>query len=124
MDAIEKLDAQWVAALLSNDTTRLDQILADDLIYGHASGALDTKTKFLEKLRSGRQVYKTLDQTHVRVRILDTHTAVTHSWMRAAGTNANGPFDDQLMMLHVWAKQGADWQLVAHQTAKVEKLPE
>jgi hypothetical protein len=36
------------------------------------------------------------------------------------GTNQNGPFDDQLLMIHVWVKVNGSWQLAAHQTTKLQ----
>jgi len=29
------------------------------------------------------------------------------------------PFNDHVMMMHVWVKQGGSWHLAAHQTTKV-----
>jgi hypothetical protein len=35
------------------------------------------------------------------------------------GKTKGVPFDNQLMMMHVWVKQGKDWKLVAHQTTRL-----
>jgi hypothetical protein len=35
------------------------------------------------------------------------------------GTNDAGPFNDHVMMMHIWVKQGAAWRLAAHQTTKI-----
>jgi len=35
------------------------------------------------------------------------------------GTNATGPFDSKLMLIHVWVKQRGKWRMVAHQTTKL-----
>jgi ketosteroid isomerase-like protein len=120
--ALEKLDAAWVKAVLSRDLAALDRLLAGDLIYAHASGVVDTKSQYIDKLRSGRQVYKTLEQKNISVR-LHGDTGVTHSWVRVTGVNPQGAFDDKIMMLHVWVKKGPAWQLAAHQTTRVDKLP-
>ncbi|MBI3683902.1 MAG: nuclear transport factor 2 family protein [Acidobacteria bacterium] len=120
--AIENLDKAWIKALLSRDAATLDRLLSKDLIYAHASGVVDTKSEYIEKLRSGRQVYKTLDQKNVSVR-LHGDSAVTHSWARVTGVSPQGPFDDKIMMIHVWVKSGSNWQLAAHQTTRVDKLP-
>ncbi len=122
---IEKLDAAWGKAIVAKDVAQLDKLLANDLIYGHASGVLDTKKDYLDKIRSGRQVYETLERKKSIVRLMG-NTAVTHSWMHVTGVNPQGRFDDKLMLLHVWAKRpgSPDWQLVAHQTARVDKIPD
>ena len=43
----------------------------------------------------------------------------THSIARMTGRNDAGPFDDHLMIIHLWVKQGGTWQLAAHQTTKI-----
>ena len=120
---IEKLDDRWGKAIVSRDAAVLDKLLADDLIYGHASGVLDTKATYLGKIRSGKQVYATLERKNVSVRILDANNAMTHSWMHVTGVNQDGKFDDRVMMLHIWTKRNGAWQLAGHQTARVQTMP-
>ena len=120
---IEKLDDRWGKAIVAHNTAELETLLADDLIYGHASGVLDTKAKYIAKIKSGKQVYATLERKNVLVRILDANNAVTHSWSHVTGTNPDGKFDDKLMMLHIWTKRKGAWQLVGHQTARVQAIP-
>lgn len=123
-ELIKSLDAAWATAIMEKDVTQLNLLLAEDLIYGHASGVLDTKASYLEKVGSGRQVYKSLEQKNVLVRLLGSDAALTHSWMHVTGSNPNGPFDDKVMMLHVWTKRDNNWKLVGHQTAKVDEIPD
>jgi ketosteroid isomerase-like protein len=125
-EEVEKLDAAWGKAIVAKDIATLDKLLADDLIYGHASNVVDTKKTYLEKIRGGKQVYATLERKKVSVRMLEGgNTAITHSWMHVTGVNPQGKFDDIVMMLHVWNKRGsAGWKLVAHQTAKVDRIPD
>lgn len=120
---IEALDKAWIKAVLGRDIAALDRMLATDLIYGHATGVVDTKQSYLDKLKGGRQVYRSLEQRKVSVRI-HGDAAVTHSWTHVTGVNPAGPFDDKIMMIHVWVKKGGTWQLLGHQTTKVDKLPD
>ena len=53
---IEALDKAWLKAVLAKDIAALDKMYASDLVYAHASGIVDTKASYLEKLKSGRQV--------------------------------------------------------------------
>jgi hypothetical protein len=36
-----------------------------------------------------------------------------------SGKNDRGRFDEHVMMMHVWVKQGGNWRLAAHQTTKI-----
>jgi hypothetical protein len=120
---IQQLDDRWGKAIVAHDSAALEKLLAEDLIYGHASGVLDTKQSYIAKIRSGKQVYATLELKNPLVRILDANNAVSHTWSHVTGTNPEGKFDDKLMMLHIWTKRKGVWQLVGHQTARVQKIP-
>ena len=116
------LDRTWRESILKKDFAAVEKMLADDLVYAHATGIVDTKQTYLAKLRSGRQLYRTMEQKNVNARV-HGDTAVTHSYMHVTGVNQAGEFDDKVMMLHVWVKKGGHWILAAHQTTKVDKLP-
>jgi ketosteroid isomerase-like protein len=119
---IEALEKAWLQAIQTPDAAALDRLLASDLIYGHASGVVDTKSTYIEKIRLRRQVYKKAQQINLTIR-MHGDSAVTHCWAIMAGTNPAGPFDDRVMMMHAWARKPDGWKLVAHQTTKVDKLP-
>jgi ketosteroid isomerase-like protein len=120
--AIDAAEKTWVKAILERDRAALEKVLADDLIYAHASGVIDTKRSYIDKIMSGRQKYASLTQ---RLMIARPHgdTVLTHFWMHVTGVNPAGPFDDKVMTMHVWVKGKAGWQLAAHQTTKVNEIP-
>lgn len=119
---IQALDDAWIKAILARDAKALNTLLADDLVYAHSTGIIDTKASYIEKIKSGRQVYQTLTQRNPTVRLYG-NSAVTHSWARVTGVNQDGKFDDKIMLLHVWVKQDGKWSLAGHQTTRVASLP-
>ena len=119
---IENLDKAWSTAIVARDAGALDRLLDNDLVYAHASGVVDSKQQYLEKIKSGKQVYKSFEQRKISVRI-HGDVAITQSWARVTGVNPQGPFDDKLMLLHAWLKKNGSWRLIAHQTARVDSLP-
>jgi len=116
------LDRAWREAVLKKDFAAVEKMLADNLVYAHATGIVDSKKTYLDKLRSGRQLYRSMEQQNVSTQV-HGDAAVTHSWMRVTGVNQAGNFDDKVMMLHIWVKKDGRWLLAAHQTTKVDKLP-
>ena len=86
--------------------------------YAHATGAIETKQKYMDRLKSGAQKYDEITQEETKV-IVYGDSAVTHSIMRMTGVNQAGPFNDHVMMMHLWVKQGGSWRLAAHQTTKL-----
>jgi len=116
------LDKQWSDAIVKSDTATLERLLADDLVYAHATGIIDTKASYIAKIKARRQVYKSFEQRNPTVNIYKD-AAVTFSHVRVTGTNQAGAFDDKIMLIHFWVKQNNAWRLAAHQTTKVDKLP-
>lgn len=120
--SILALDKQWSDAIIKGDTATLDNLLADNLVYAHATGIVDTKASYIAKIKERRQVYKSFEQ-HKPIVNVYKDSAVTFSYVRVIGTNQAGVFDDKVMLIHFWVKQNNSWRLAAHQTTKIDKLP-
>ena len=116
--AIRDAEQAWSTAVTQRDFQALDGILGDKLIYAHATGAIESKEQYLGRVRSGAQKYDSITRESIRV-VPYGDSAVTHSILRMKGTTNGKPFDDHVMALHVWEKQGGAWKLVAHQTTKL-----
>jgi ketosteroid isomerase-like protein len=118
-DEIRAADVEWAAAIKAADTAKLDRLLSNELIYTHANGVIDDKAAYIAKIKSGRQKYVGVEHSNIRIKVFGGDTAVLTARMRMHGTNASGPFDDQILMIHVWVKASGGWQLAAHQTTKL-----
>ena len=55
-DAVKALELERFQAQEKNDFAALERLLADDLVYTHSSGAVDSKASYIESLRSGSRV--------------------------------------------------------------------
>lgn len=117
-DEIRAADRRWAAAVKSGDTATLDRMYTSGLIYAHASGKLEDKREYLERLKLGKQKYTEVNIESTKI-VPYGDSAISHSIVRTIGTNDSGPFNDHVMMLHVWVKQGGEWKLAAHQTTKI-----
>ena len=115
---IRQAETKWAAAVRGKDVAALDQMFTPGLIYAHATGKIEDKKTYLERLKSGKQHYTGVTQEKVRIEMYGD-SAVAHAIMRMTGTNDAGPFDDHVMMMHLWVKQDAGWRLAAHQTTKI-----
>jgi ketosteroid isomerase-like protein len=115
---IRDAEKAWAKAVVARDWAAVDKILGDKLIYAHATGGIESKKQYLDRVRSGAQKYDTIHRESTQV-VLYGDSAVTHSIVRMAGATNGAPFDDHVMMLHVWVKQGGAWRLAAHQTTKL-----
>lgn len=115
---ITAAEKRWAAAVQARDTAALEKMFTPGLIYAHASGAIEDKTKYIDRLKSGKQRYDSVSVESTRV-VPYGDSAVSHSIVRTIGVNDNGPFNDHVMMMHLWVKQDGVWRLAAHQTTKV-----
>ncbi len=116
---ISAADQAWATAVKSRNIHSLEKIFTTELIYGHASGAIETKQKYLDRLKTGKQRYDSLTIESTKIVVYGT-SAMSHSITRATGVNDSGPFNDHLMMMHFWVKQEGAWRLAGHQTAKIQ----
>jgi len=117
-DEIRSADKAWAAAVKGRDLAALDKIFTPGLVYAHATGAIEDKQKYMDRLKTGAQKYDQITQEKTQV-IVYGDSAVSHSIMRMTGVNQAGPFNDHVMMMHLWVKQGGSWRLAAHQTTKL-----
>jgi ketosteroid isomerase-like protein len=118
------LDAEksWSTAVVAGDTSTLDRVLGDDLSYGHASGAHDTKKTYIDRIRSGAQKYLSFqyDEGATQVRVYGT-TAVLIASAQIRSLTDGVENKQHLRFLHVYVRHNGDWQLVAHQSVKLPK---
>ena len=117
-EEIRAAEKAWAAAVVKTDIATLDKVFTPALFYAHASGAIENKQQYLDRLKTGKQKYDSFTHESINVAVYGT-TVVTHSICRSIGKNDKGPFNDHIMMLHVWIKQGSDWKLAGHQTTKL-----
>jgi ketosteroid isomerase-like protein len=115
---ITQVETAWARAVEKVDAAALDRILADDLVYSHSTGLVETKQDYLKSVQSGNQKYASVESMNPKVRVYGD-TAVVNTKVRMTGSTKGQPFDNQLLMIHVWVKKQGRWQLVAHQTTRL-----
>jgi Domain of unknown function (DUF4440) len=66
---IDQLEGARRSAMLAVDLASLDRLLADELVWVHASSNSDTKQSLIEKFASGGLRCHRLDHSEVAIRI-------------------------------------------------------
>ncbi len=120
-DAVLAAEKGWSTGISKPDFALLDKVLADDLTYTHSTGASDTKASYIDKLKTGKMRYFSAEYvSEPRVQILSSDTALTFGQVKVATLGPNHlPTPATLAFLHVFVKRHGRWQLIAHQSAKV-----
>ena len=107
-------DKRW-AAQTGKDWKTLDALLHDQLLYTHSSGVTDTKAVWMEAMKSGRTVYKSVKQSDRKVRIYGDNALVTGKAAIEAEVNGQAR-SMRLVYLNVWTKTPQGWKFVAWQS--------
>lgn len=111
--AVEKLKD----ALLSGNRDALDDITMEGLSYGHSSGVIENKTKFIDKLATGQSDFVSIDLSQQSITISGKTALVRHRL--DARINDNGKAGEvHLLVLLVWQKSGGKWKMLARQAVK------
>jgi ketosteroid isomerase-like protein len=112
--AVEKLRVAMVDA----DRKALEDLVCDELSYGHSSGQVDDKEAFMEKIVSGRSDFVSIELAEQTIRVARKTAIVRHVLM--AKTNDNGqPGEVQLRVLLLWQERDGQWKLLARQAVKM-----
>ena len=109
----EVLDAQSsrISAMITTDIDKLSDILTDDLTYAHTTGWTETKTGYLETIKSGRINYISFVPKDVQVRIYGEIAVLT------GNVEVNlGRTDFTIRFLEVQRKDDGKWKLTAWQS--------
>lgn len=118
--AVEAAERSWGAGVVAKNYAVLEKVLADDLIYTHSNGLVDTKRSYIDALKSGKSEYYKIDYESIRVKMIDATTAMAfcRGFFQTKAADGNKQ-EMNLAFLHVFKKKGADWQLVGHQSARL-----
>ncbi len=118
VESVARAQAARFAALVAGDYTTMGAMLGDDLVYTHSTGAVDTKTSYLEPLVSGRTRYVQADASDGRITLYGT-TAVTTGVVRVTANVGNDVRPSHLRFTSVWTLRDGRWQMVAWQATRL-----
>jgi ketosteroid isomerase-like protein len=117
-EKIIELDRQRMAAMAEKDVSKLDRIIADDLIYTHSSARVDTKKTLIGAMESGTTVYTAVEPSDVVAQ--DLGDAVVLTGVAAISVNSGGvPNSFRVRFVDVYANRGGQWQMVTWQSTKL-----
>lgn len=112
-------DDERVAATISGDKSRLNAIMSDDLHYAHSSGAVDTKTSYIETVSSGKTKYVGIDYEQRDFSFPTPDIALMTGRAHMRVTTATGGVDMIAGFLAVWRLEKGHWHFLAWQSCKL-----
>ena len=118
MPQIKQLVNDVSDALVKVDTARVDELWTPDFMYIHSSGAQQTKTQFLEDIRTGRRKYYSITPGDMQARFYGSTAIViglTDMKLSAGGRD----LDLKLRFTAVCIEQGGKWRMASWQSTAI-----
>ena len=117
---ILRLETERFKAMINKDSIKLDKILANDLLYIHSNGMIDSKTTLIRNIMTGKLEYLEIDVQQSDIRT-HSQTAWIHGSARVKVRNGiNTPeVEFYIRYLDIYKKHEGTWQLVAWQSARL-----
>jgi hypothetical protein len=113
------LEKVRVDTLCKGDLPGLEKIFASDLTYVHSSGALESRTEFLDKLRTGERKYVSMEHDPgVAVRSYGD-MAILNGSTKVQVLLKGQPQNLHLRFTEAWVRHGKQWQVVAWHATKI-----
>ncbi len=115
---IRAVEERRFDAMVRGDVAALDEILAEDLSYVHATAAFETKADFLRRLRTGDLKYEGVGPESQEVRVYGS-TGVVTGTARVQVRSGGKPLEFRMRYTAVYVKRGNLWQMVAWQATRL-----
>jgi ketosteroid isomerase-like protein len=101
-------------AILEADKTRLDQVSAAQISYGHSDGRVETKEQFINGVMTRKQTVKSLAFPELKVAVVGEAAVVRHIYLAESELEGKQT-TTKIGALQVWQKQSGSWKLLARQ---------
>lgn len=115
---IEALEQEWRQAVVTNNVSEMDHLLADDYIGISSNGTIETKAQALALRRAGTVRISKLDISDVHVRVYGD-TAVVTSQADLVGTNGASDISGQYRYTRVYNRRMGQWKIVSFEASRM-----
>jgi len=105
-------------AMVDPNKQILELYTTDDLSYGHSSGTLEDKDKFIDEVLNGSFDYLSIIPDNQTINISGKNAVVRHLF-KAKGSIDGKVTDVQIGVLMVFQKKNDLWKLLARQAYKL-----
>ena len=101
-------------AILEADKSKLEQVAAGQISYGHSDGRVETKDQFINGVMTRKQTVKSLAFPDLKVAVVGNAAVARHIYLAESELEGK-PTTTRIGALQVWQKQEGAWKLLARQ---------
>ena len=116
-EALKAEDMRY-AAQTSNDFAALERMFSPDLIYVHSSAIVDNKQSYIDSMRTGTVIYKTMRKSDVVVRTAGCLAILTGNGNYDVQVNGKD-MNVQLRFHSIWQKKDGAMQYLSWQSTRI-----
>lgn len=107
-------------AQVEADAKAFGALAAPELSYSHSDGRVEDKAAFIAAATNGKSKFTKLEYRNPAIRVVGDVATVRFNWVGEQTAVADGKVSNtNLHILMVWAKQGADWRLLARSATRL-----
>lgn len=115
---IQTLESQWKKAMVTNNVSDMEHLLADDYIAITANGTMETKAQALAVRRSAALHITQLEVSDTKIRIYGD-TAVVTSRAEVTGTNGERDVSGHYRYTRVYNLRNGQWKIVSFEASRI-----
>ena len=116
---IESVERARFQAWIKGDAAAIDPMLADDLLYCHASGVCQTKKEIMDSIRSKETEYKQMNVISFKPRALGPDGVLINGKVHVIVIDKGKELNFQAVYTDAYVKRGGKWQLVSWQSTRI-----
>ena len=112
---LEAVNRRIEEAVISKDYASLDALYADDFVFTHGTGLVQTKYQWIDSLRSDQSRYlsRQLDSTSIE---LHAEVAIVTGRLLVCHQSEKGDVRYGLQYVRVYSMKSGLWQMISHRT--------
>jgi len=113
-----RLDDERSRAMTTADTAVLERLMADDVVYTHSSGRLDSKKSFIASIAGGTVKYRRIDRKDVATSLREGFAFLTGAIEIDVETGGK-LLHLNLRFSNVWEPTAKGWQQILWQSTPI-----
>lgn len=112
---VKASSSAWRQAAIKQDREVLMRLLADDLVYAHASGKTESRAEYIASVTTGPARYESFTETNTKVRVYGK-AAILEGFV---DVKLIGRPPYRVRTLEVYINDKNTWKMTAHQSARI-----
>lgn len=116
-EAVRAASNSWRQAVIKQDQAGLKKYLAEDLLYAHSNGRIQNKAEYVAAILKGGSHYESFTDSETVIHVYGKAAMLTG----LVDVKIKGRDVYRVRTLEVYVKNGGQWQMAGHQSARITR---